>query len=371
MEHSLPMRDLPQIHGAPSYWLRAEKVELYVSAEGGHLAPVQFKLKHRWVNPYSLAPWEPAEVPASMLPLLRVLRGDFFCLPFGTSDKYKVHGDTANLTWKLIDRNPRKLTMAMDLKQFSGKVVKTIFLEDNHRAVYQEHVITGVKGRYPYGHHAILEVPEGATALINTSPFVFGQVAEDFTNPVIGEYNSLQPRAPFESLDNVPLATGGTTSLHEYPDREGFEDLVMVSSAPGLLAWTAVTMDGYVWFSLKSPKTLPSTVFWFSNGGRHQEPWRGRHRRRVGLEETCSFFAGPLELARKAPLGPIEVPTCGAFSTRSATTVRLIQGVYPVSAEFGMVVSISPVEDADEVTIVGESGESVNVPLNWRYVLGS
>ena len=59
---------------------------------------------------------------------------------------------------------------------------------------------------------------------------------------------------------------------------------------PGDFAWTAATLDGYVWISLKDPRTLPSTLFWISNGGRHGEPWNGRHLRRLGLEEICGHF---------------------------------------------------------------------------------
>ena len=47
------------IHGAESYVLANDFVKVAVTRDGGHLAPVVFKLGGREVSPYAVAPWLP------------------------------------------------------------------------------------------------------------------------------------------------------------------------------------------------------------------------------------------------------------------------------------------------------------------------
>jgi len=359
-------------HGAPSYWLKSDKVELYLTEEGGQMAPVRFKLKHRWVSPYALAPWQPDAVDPALPPVLKLLRGDCFCLPFGPSKAVPwLHGEPANLPWSLQRRNVRTLELQRRLDQPQGQITKCIQLKTGQRAVYQEHLLEGLQGKFNYGHQTILAFPPAEKGFINTSALRFAQVApEGFTDPVKGEYSSLKACAVFEDLAHVPLATGGTTSLQQFPAREGFEDLVMVINQPDTYAWTAATLGGYIWFSLKQAKTLPSTLLWFSHGGRHNAPWHGRHRFRVGLQEVNAYFADGLEASRKNPLSAQGFATAHRFNRRNETRIRLIQAVHPVSKSFGMVVSIEPVAGAEEVLVTGEKGQRVTVPLSWQFLAG-
>lgn len=57
--------------------------EAFVTATGGHVAPVYFHLPGGTVQPFSIAPWHKETLPGTIPPVLRVLRGDFFCMPFG------------------------------------------------------------------------------------------------------------------------------------------------------------------------------------------------------------------------------------------------------------------------------------------------
>src|SRR5512137_359220 len=94
------------VYGQPSWRLASTEVEAYVTELGGHLGPVTFDRKGRKLQPYSVAPWAEEGAAASPLPILRVLRGDFFCLPFGGNatpyrrEKHPVHGETANARWQ-------------------------------------------------------------------------------------------------------------------------------------------------------------------------------------------------------------------------------------------------------------------------------
>src|SRR5262245_32589880 len=104
---------LKTIQGEPSFRIANREVEAYVTRRGGHLAPAFFDLGRRRVQPYALAPWLPGDLPRGMPPILRVLRGDFFCLPFGASPGVRdVHGETANDAWRAVERGPDRLVLA-------------------------------------------------------------------------------------------------------------------------------------------------------------------------------------------------------------------------------------------------------------------
>jgi hypothetical protein len=184
-----------------------------------------------------------------------------------------------------------------------GRVDKYVSLGVDHDAVYQRHVVSTMSGPMDFGHHAMVKFPDTpGSGVISTSKFVYGQV---FPSRWSGRsnrgYSILTPGAEFRSLDNVPTVTGETADLSRYPARRGYEDLVMlVADDAAPLAWTAVTFaeQRYVWFALKDPRVLRSTIFWISNGGRHYAPWSGRHVNVLGLEDvTADFHYGLAESA--------------------------------------------------------------------------
>src|ERR1019366_3890304 len=71
------------IHGQPSWRLASSSVEAFVTEAGGHLGPITFDRKGRKLQPYSVAPWAEEETDPSLPSIIKALRGDFFCLPFG------------------------------------------------------------------------------------------------------------------------------------------------------------------------------------------------------------------------------------------------------------------------------------------------
>jgi hypothetical protein len=371
--HALDGEALTLVHGEPSFALANRDVELFLTQRAGHMGPVRFRLGKRWVQPYALAPWQPQELGEELPPILRVLRGDYFCLPFGSSKGIRdVHGETANGNWELIEKGIGRLSLEMKVAAPDCTVRKTLSIKEGQRAVYQEHCIEGLQGRYNFGHHAILQFPEkGGPYHVNTSPFQYGAVKpEAFSNPLAREYGALKTGGRFTALDKVPMADGGFADLREYPARQGFEDLIMVSSRQGDFAWSAATLDGYLWISLKDPRTLPSTLFWISNGGRHAPPWSGRHLRRLALEEVCGHFSDGLEISRQNRLKAQGVPTTLPFKAKEAKSIRNIHVVHPVAAGFGRVERIEKGENGTHITVTGSQGRTARVPVDWAFLHG-
>ncbi|XHR30481.1 MAG: hypothetical protein ACFUZC_07940 [Chthoniobacteraceae bacterium] len=370
------------IRGQPSWVIATPQVEAAVTQQGGHLAPVRFLIgKDRWVAPFAIAPWTSEKLPPGTPPVMQVMRGDFFCMPFGGNETpyrgecYPSHGETANAVWTLEKGTPYALALSMRTQIRKGRVDKEIRLVPGHSAIYSSHTISGMKGPMSFGHHPILRVPEGTEARVSTSPFVHGEVFPGaFENPALGGYSCLKPGGKFTSLQRVPQADGLFADLSTYPSREGFEDLVMMAANDALpFSWTAMVVpgEGYVWFSLKNPRVLRSTVFWISNGGRHYSPWNGRHRRVIGLEEvTSNFHYGLAESARSNALSRAGIRTSVVLDPAKPLVVNFIMAVAAVPGGFDIVRSISAAADEQSVTLVSRSGGKITVPLNVGFVTG-
>jgi len=143
----------------------------------------------------------------------------------------------------------------------------------------------------------------------------------------------------------------------------------MVSSRRGRrLAWTAVCCPkaGYLWFALKDPGTLASTVLWFSNGGRHYAPWNGRHRRVLGLEEITGYFHfGQAQSAAPNPLSRKGIPTVLHLKPDDPVAVNYVMGVASIPAEFRRVRTIQATDGG--ILIKSASGRSVFHPVSLDF----
>jgi hypothetical protein len=372
------------IHGQPSWRLASEGIEAFVTQMGGHLGPVTFDRRGRKIQPYSVAPWAKEPADRSLPPIIRALRGDFFCLPFGGNatpyrgERHPVHGETANARWRLESLEAKAgrtcLHLSLKMKVRPGRVDKRIWLVDGQDVVYSQHVVSEMSGPMNLGHHAMLRFPdEPGSGRVSTSRFVYGQVfPQAFEFPEKGGYSWLKLGAEFSSLEKVPSLDGQTADLTRYPARRGFEDLVMlVSDARQPFAWTAVAFPkhGYVWFALKDPRILRQTILWISNGGRHYPPWNSRHVNVMGLEEVCSYFhLGLAESARPNHISAKGHPTCVALNPLKPLVVPYIMGVVRIPRGFDRVVSIQAAEGNRAVSLQSASGKSVKATVHLDFL---
>lgn len=370
------------IQGQPSWRLSADTVEAFVTQTGGHVGPVTFTLGAKKIQPYSVAPWCTEKTPGSLPPILKALRGDFFCLPFGGNatpyrgEQHPVHGETANARWDcaahLDEGGTHCLHLTLDTKIRRGHVDKVLFLRDGHQAVYSRHVLSGFQGPMNPGHHAMLKFPEApGSGVISTSRFVYGQVfPSQFEDPALGGYNSLKPGAEFKSLARVPLANGGIADLSRYPARRGFEDLVMVVADEKLpFAWTAVTFaqEGYAWFALKNPRLLRQTILWISNGGRHYPPWSGRHINVLGLEEvTGNFHYGLAESAASNPIARKGYPTALQLRPDESLVIPYIMGIAAIPKGFDQVKQIE--REKNGLRLIAANGKTAKAPVAMEFL---
>lgn len=380
MDQSLPSAI---VAGQPSWLLSTSTVTAYVTQTGGHLGPASFELNGRTISPFALAPWAEELDDDSLPNILKVLRGDFFCLPFGGNEEkfqgeqHPPHGETANSQWSFESLKQREnesisLHLSLETTIRRGRVDKFIELRNGHNALYSRHVISGMSGPMNLGHHAMLKFPiEPGSGLISTGNFTFGQVFPGtFEQPESGGRSSLKPGAIFTSLDEVPDQAGVPTDLSRYPARHGFEDLVMLQSDTNqLFGWTAVAFpkEGYVWFSLKDPRILRGTVFWLSNGGRSYSPWNDRHTGVMGLEEVTSYFhTGLKPSAERNSLTERGYATTLELDPCKATRVNTIMAVAAIPDGFDHVENITAQKGAVELR--SRSGLSVTASLDLQFL---
>jgi len=375
--------DLLIQQGQPSWRIATKEVEAFVTETGGHLAPVTFALNGKNIQPFSVAPWAEEKIDDSFPPLLKSLRGDFFCLPFGGNGKtwkgeqHPPHGETANSKWHLESQDANKLHLSLQTKVREGRVDKYICTQPGHSAIYQRHLISGMSGPMNPGHHATLKFPdEPGSGRISTSPIREGQVLpEPFELPENRGYSSLLTGSKFKSLNKVKLQNGSETDLSIYPARRGFEDLVMLESdTRPHFAWTAVTFpkQGCVWFALKDPKVLRQTVMWISNGGRHYAPWSGRHVNVLGLEEVTSFFhLGLAESVSKNSHSSRGLTTHLKLSPKKPLAVNYIIGMAPIPRGFDCVASITAAKNGESVELISRNKKKIQTPLNLSWLFGN
>lgn len=370
----------------PSAVLATPQVEVAVTLLGGHMAPVTFfRDTDHPVQPYYMSPWQDeaaAEMPA---PVLVPLRGDFFCLPFGGNgepyrgETHPPHGEVAGSPWTVVggSRAGRSatLTLAIEPRSRAGRILKEVSLVEGQNVVYTRHLVEGFAGKAPVGHHAILAMPEAeGTVRISTSPLAFGMTAPGvFSDPRKREYQALLPGARWEDLARVPAVRKDAepADLTRLPGRYGHCDLVQLVNAPPSgdePAWVAATFTDrdYVWFAVKDPKVLASTVLWMEYHGRHGFPWNGRNNC-LGIEDVTASFADGLA-ASAAPDNPL-----AAAGARTAldfgggpVAINYIQGVVRTPPDFDTVDKVEFVPG--RMTFVAASGSRATADVAWSFI---
>lgn len=372
------------VKGQPSWTVRSETVAMSVARLGGFMAPVTFhRESNKPIQPFAIAPWATEKLPPGVEPIIQGLRGDFFCMPFSGGDTryrgktYPSHGETANRNWRLLGQSRTKtgvsLHLEMGLRIQAGTVTKSLTLLDGHNAVYSRHRLSGMSGPMTFAHHPCIQYPDrpGSGRLSFSRHVHASTFYEPVESPEVGTYSILKPNQTIDNLKRVPLIDGTTTDVTSYPARRGYEDLVMICADPSLpFAWSAVTFarEGYVYFNIKNPRVLASTMLWITNGGRHYAPWNGRHINVMGMEECTTFWGDGIAASAQANVFTRRgIQTVTRLDARRPYDVTLIMGVAKVPRGFDRVRNIRRSGEG-RVTLVGENRKRVEVPLDLDFL---
>ena len=371
------------VRGRESFVLRASGVDLALSVNGAHLAPVTFFPDDaRPFSPYAIEPWVSEILAAETPPVIANLRGDWFCSAFGANEEpylgrqLPLHGETANNDWEGISHGENSagtwLHTRMDLPQQGGRCEAITALLKDESVVYQRHDLQGLVGALNPGHHATLGFSNIADpAQLSFSAFRFGRTYfEAAVHPESPKGSCFRPDAVFSDLCQVPGIDGSVIDVRLFPARCDYDDIAILCAKPGLkLAWSAATyrQQGFVWFALRDPRHLSSTMLWFSNGGRQSPPWNGRHVNVLGIEDITAYFHVGLNASlRPNPLSERGVPTCLKPGRGGRISIPYIQGVARVPEQFDCVTAINA--GRNEIELVAKTGVAVRVSCQVDFL---
>lgn len=319
---------------------------LTMQREAAMLAPLTFVLRNgRQVSPLHIAPWAEEPEAAAITGLLRRLRGEWPCVPFGYAIEDRsappdwarlngsaesgdeVHGHGSNHPWTWVESDGTSLALSIDYPE-------TYPIKRLHRSVTPDPDVPAIDitltvearadCRLPIGLHPTLRLPAVAQgARIEPGPFREGR-----TFP-----GTVEPSAPlfaidrgFTSLTEVPRRIGGTFDASRVPLPLDTEELLQLNGIDR--AALANEAEGYRVKLSWNKEHFPSLLLWMSNRGRKHAPWNGRHTA-LGMEPICSPFGlGPASARADNPMAKSGTPTARDFRAGEVFTTR-----YRIEAE--------------------------------------
>lgn len=263
----------------------------------------------RRVQPLAQAAWGPQDPEVAGLPgHLRMLGGDFVCLPFGSaavpSDAPKdwrrvgtpvpvpPHGITADASWCLTTDTAEEgatavtATLVTPPEHDVARIVRRARPVPGHARIEFDLELTARRPhRTSLGLHPILALPPvgspGGARL--DVVFSWGCVWPGRLH----ENGRPAPAARFTSLDAVPAATGGTVDLTPLPPPHPTEEVVQLVGARS--PFRLHHADGTVVVVEWDDTLFDSLLLWLSDRGLPEAPWRGAYRG-LGVEPVVSAF---------------------------------------------------------------------------------
>jgi hypothetical protein len=309
-----------------------------VSAQslGGMLGPTLFLFPDgSQVAPFHVAPWFVEPEARGLGAIMRRMRGEWVCVPFGNeSDRPRTgrwpasatgsdepHGYAANHEWIWDDAGPASL--AMHIEYPAGHAVarleRRITPDPHDTAIDFELVVLARRDcALPIGLHPVFRLPTGSPggALLEINGE--SRVA---TFPGDVDESALFVSDTVAPIGAVPTRTGGLVDARALPLAAAAEDLLQLINADGSVGLLN-RAEGYRVRVTWDRTHLPGLLLWFSNCGRTAYPWCGRHLA-LGVEPVCSAFdLGTQISAAPNPLNQHGIPTARRFCAGDVFATR-------------------------------------------------
>lgn len=322
---------------------------LQVHSLGGMFGPGTFLLPDgRQVSPFHVAPWWNEPESTKLDGLLRGLRGEWPCVPFGFPmpredfpEDWKsvmddaetvrdVHGFGSNHHWTFEDDDRSdgvRLRIDYPDDHDVEKLVRVIRPVLHAPEINIElHIHARRSCRLPVALHGCFALPpEVGTAALVPGGFMEGLTHPSIVEPGVGLF---EPGRTFHRLDAVPGRNGKQVNAASLPFRQPVEELVQLNRCDGTFALLN-SREGYRINLIWDAKILPSVLLWYSNRGRDYAPWSSRNLS-IGIEPCCSAFGlAPSTSAAQNPIVQHGTPTAVALSQEAPTLIRYRIGVAP------------------------------------------
>jgi hypothetical protein len=290
------------------------------------------------VSPLFLAPWTARATQPALPEVLRLLRGEWPCVPFGRyrpadgfpkdwaavigrgEGESHLHGYGSNVQWSWSRVGPyeAELTCRYPEDHDIEELVRRVIPVPDQAAVDLELVVRARRRtRLPVGLHFTFAKPRTAATL---RP---GTYRDAWTSPG-PPYETTQAFAPdrrFHDLGRAPARAGGYLDATKFPLSVEAEDLIQLNGVDGRFD---LDLHGdRCRVSLEwNREHFPSVLLWISNGGLEAPPWNGQLVA-LGIEPVCTAFGLGLEAVRgENPLARSGIPTAIEFDPATPFTTR-------------------------------------------------
>ena len=328
-----------------------------VQALGGMLGPLQFRLDdERELDVMHVAPWSGLTRARALPGMLRRLRGEWPCVPFGRADQPPAlppgwqarsagdnwnHGYAANHRWQCLYADSGRVHLAIDCPGDSSLArIERIIAADPHSAAIDISLTVWVRRptRLPLGLHPTFRLPPAARRV----RVMLGSHHGIHSYPALATDSVTRLLPDTCSADLAALAgIDGPLDLGHLPADGVFEELLQArgvranaaDAPPFALHYLDYDACVGLWWDTAQ---LPDLMLWVSNGGRQRFPWQGRHLA-LGAEPVNSLF----DLGRVASAPPghpladrsgIELDPAAPWHTR----YRIAAWHKPAAAEPGV-----------------------------------
>ncbi len=290
-----------------------------VQALGGMLGPLHFRLDaERELQVMHVAPWSGTTDSLALPGILRRMRGEWPCVPFGridlppdlppgweplALDDAWAHGYSSNHRWECDYQSSDRVSLAIEYPAGSpiARIERHVRAVADAPALDIDLVIWSRQSvRLPAGLHPTFRLPQpnGRVRL------ELGSHEGIFTYPSrsAGAISHLRPDTRSESLDAMAGANGAIDLSH-LPLGADSEELLQVRAvgndraAPFSLHYLDYDARVGLWWDTRQ---FPDLMLWLSNRGRPEFPWDGRHLA-LGAEPVNSVF--DLGQVARPPLG--------------------------------------------------------------------
>ncbi|MXU65734.1 aldose epimerase family protein [Oceanomicrobium pacificus] len=281
-----------------------------VQALGGMAGPVHFDLGTRRIQPFAIAPWgdDPLDRRNTLPPILRRLRGEWPCVPFGMPelrtdlpDRWRAgldpglhpvdrwpHGFGANHLWHRLAGPSERLTIGIDYP--ADHAVKRLerSLSEGPDGALDIGLTVEMRrdALLPLGLHPVFRLPDEAGAGQLDIPSAVR--VHSFPLPVEPGRSVLQPGQAADGLGRLALEAGGHADMSRLPLPVPTEELLLVDLTEGHVELCNIS-EGYRVILTWDVSLFPSCLLWVSTGGRTDYPWNGRFNA-IGIEPVAAPF---------------------------------------------------------------------------------
>ncbi len=294
------------------------------------LGPLTFIVDgDRQVSPLYLAPWAARDSRPALPEILKSLRGEWPCVPFGSyrpgdgfppewaavigsgaGERY-LHGFGSNVEWTWSHVTPWEAELRCRYPDDDDieELIRRVTPVPDRAAVDLELVVRARRRtRLPVGLHFTF------SKAADRGDAQAGAFRDAWTSPG-PPYETVQAFAPdhrFRDLGCAPASAGGFLDATTFPLPVEAEDLIQLNGVDGRFDLD-LHGDGCRVSIDWNREHFPSLLLWISNRGLQAPPWDGRHVA-LGIEPVCSAFGLGLEATRgENPLARSGIPTAIEF----------------------------------------------------------